>query len=250
MTMTLHRVRRAGVAALALLSASPALAEFTGFKLENKTWEYDGLDHGFVVFELYANFTSPNDTVVNVFGGEFVANHDFYQPDESSLPSKKSFYDTNGPWDSFVTIGFLYGGGAGNPDGPDAGITGDTNAATLDPSFFEEGFLFGKKIDDPQSDPTKGAGWFNANPTANNIQGKAGTYEDLKVLLGRFTFELGQGSWVYTMTGKISLTYKPNGIGSSQIFDQTFFAMHHPAPAGAMLFVVAGLIPNRRCRKV
>jgi hypothetical protein len=238
----------AGFAGSLILSAA-ASAEFTGFKLENKTAALGGIEAGFMVFELYANFDNALDTVVNVFGGEITANHNFYQPDEGSLPSKKTFYDTNGPWDSFVTIGFLFGGGTGNPDGPDAGTTGDSNATTLDPSFFEDNFLFGSSIDDPEGDPTKGAGWFNSNPTANNIQGQAGTYADLKVLLARFTFAIDAGDPQFTasVTGKLSLTYKPNNVGSAQVFDQAFeLTRIVPAPGAIALLGLAGLAGSRR----
>jgi hypothetical protein len=238
-------VQGMAVVTAALLSAGTAHAEFTGFKIENKTAQFDGVANGFIVFELYANFDDADDTLVNAFGAEINASKNFYQPDESSLPSKKTFYDTNGPFDSFVTIGFLYGGGTGNPDGPDAGTTGDTNAATLDPSFFEDDFLFGSKIDDPAGEPGKGAGWFNANPTVNNIQGKAGTYVDLKVLLARFTFEIG-GDFVFSVGGKLSITYKPNNVGAAQILNQEFFGLVFPAPSAVALFLAAGLTGGRR----
>jgi hypothetical protein len=235
--------------AAALLVIPAAFAEFTGFKVESKTQEYGGLEAGFFVYEIYANFDNANDTVVNIFGGEIFATENFYQPDESALPSKKSFYDTNGPWDSFVTIGFQYGGGTGNPDGPDAGTTGDTNAAGLDPSFSEESFLFGNAIDDEEGDPTKGGGWFNTNPTANNIQGKAGTYADLKVLLARFTFVIEGHGCGPTVTGKLSITYKPNNVGSAQVFDQAFeYGPLCPGPAAAWLLVACGSLGSGRRR--
>jgi hypothetical protein len=237
----------AAVVTAALFSTAAAHADFTGFSLENKTGEYDGISNGFIVFELYANFDNALDTVINVFGGEIIANHNFYQPDELSLPSKKSFYDTNGPWDSFVTIGFPYGGSTGNPDGPDAGTNGDNNATTLDPGFFQDGFLFGSSIDDPAGDPTKGAGWFNSNPTAGNIQGQAGTYAGLKVLLARFTFEIVPGdAGQYTVGGKLSITYKPQNIGSAQVLNQQFGIV--PGPAALSVLAMAGLARDRRRR--
>jgi hypothetical protein len=240
-------IRIVAAAALAIVATPTASAEFTGFKLEDKTHEYGGVETGFYVLELYANFDNGNDTVVNVFGGEFFAISNFYQSDGASLPSKKPFYDTNGPFDSFVTIGFSYGGTAGNPDGPDMGDTGDNNATVLDPSFVaaEEGFLFGDTLDDPE--PSKGVGWFNSNPTANNIQGKAGTYAGLKVLLARFTFDVDNHHNA-CLNGTLSLTYKPNNVGSAQVFDQMFELCVIPPTPGALALLALGPFASGRRR--
>jgi uncharacterized protein (TIGR03382 family) len=248
--MSTRLIGLATAAALTLIAPS-ASADFTGFDVDNKSQEYNSYASGLIVLELYALFDNPNDTLVNVWNVEMFASSDFYHSDESSLPSKKAFYDENGPFDSFVTIGFSYGGTSGNPDGPDPGATGDNNATVLDPSFFEESFLFGSSIDDPDGIPGKGAGWFNGSPIANNIQGKAGTYADNKVMLGRFAFDLTEGC--VFLAGAMSLTYKPNNVGWAQIFDHKFvyqvpLSECVPSPGAAAAMLLAGLAGGRRRR--
>lgn len=252
----------AGFAGSLILSAA-ASAGLVGLKLENVTDLYlsdsvDGDDgSGFnqynaVIFELYANFDNANDNLLNVFSGEISSSHNFHHADNgdgpTSLPFNKAFYDGNGQVDSYVTIGFKYSSGNGNPDGPDVNTTGDALKVSLDPSFNEDGFLFGNSIDDPASDPNKGAGWFSSDPGVNNIQGKAGTYGDLKVLIGRFAFTGDQGDLV-TLLGKIRLTYK-NGAVTTQTdfinFSGERAILEVPAPGAIALLGLAGLAGRRR----
>jgi hypothetical protein len=252
----------AGFAGSLILSAA-ASAGFTGLKLENVTEQYLSSDFnvtdpsGFnqynaVVFELYANFDNAADNLLNIFGAEIDASHNFYQAEDpifgpTSLPFAKGAYDAGGQVDSYVTIGFKYIGGPGNPDGPDAGGTPDPLQVALDPSFNEEGFLFGNTIDDAAQDPAKGAGWFSTNAGANNIQGVAGNYADLKVLIGRFAFT-GDAGELVTLVGSLRLTYK-NGAVTTQTGFESFEGSRVigiPAPGAIALLGLAGLAGRRR----
>jgi hypothetical protein len=219
-------------AAVCGMMTAPVEADFVGIKVENVSNQYlsgafgdvDGLgfnQYNAAIFELYANFDNVNDNVMNVFGAEFNASHPFFHQTDmsgksSSLPWKKSVYDFNGSvMDSYVTIGFQYESGAGNPDGPDANTNPDALKVSLDPAFDEEAFLSGNTIDDPDMHPSKGAGWFTTDAGPNNIQGKAGTYPDMKVLLGRFSFTTCGVLELVTLMGKLKMTYK-NGAVTSQ----------------------------------
>jgi hypothetical protein len=252
----------AGFAGSLILSAG-ADAALVGLKLENKSSTYLSGDFGTVdgsgnnqfnavVFELYANFDSAGDNLLNVFGAQINASHNFAHIDEgdgpTSLPFKKSVYDEFGQVDSYVTIGFSYGTGAPNPDGPDANGTPDALKVSVDPSFDEDTFWSGSSIDDPAQDPSKGAGWFSTDAGANNIQGLAGTYGDLKVLIGRFSFTGSQGDLV-SIIGKLKLTYK-NGAVTTQTgfldFSGERLIPVVPAPGAIALLGLAGLAGRRR----
>lgn len=246
-----------------LLLASGANAAFVGLDLENKTSTYlssepDG--KGFsvknaAILELYAVFNDPNDNLLNVFHASIQASNDFYhQPDStgsiSSLPWTKAVYDANGSnVDSFVTLGFGYSGTEGNPDGPDAGSAPDPLQVGLDPQFDEDAFLYGSTIDDPAGAAGKGAGWYTLNASAANIQGKAGTYPGMKVLIGRFSF--APGCVTYTsLSGKLRLTYK-NGATTTQTGFFSFSGIGGwscPAPSAVALLVALPMARSRRRR--
>lgn len=243
-----------GVLALTLaFPTSPARGDFIGLKVENVSTAYlsetpDGLGfslYNAVIFELYAKFDDPNDNLLNVFGAEIQASTNFYhQPNGdgnvSSLPWTKSVYDASGSrTDSFVTLGFSYVSGPGNPDGPDAEGAPDPLKVNLEPSFDESGFLFGSIIDDSQGHPAKGAGWYTPDAGVNNIQGKAGLYPGLNVLIARFAFEAGCPG-VTSVGGHCRITYK-NGPAVSQSSTVSFYGEASwlcPAPSAAMLLVI------------
>jgi MYXO-CTERM domain-containing protein len=267
----------AGFAGSLILSAA-ASAGFTGLKLENMSSTYLSADPGTfdgqgfnqynaAVFELYANFDNAGDNLLNVFGAQINGSKNFYHigadtDEQQSLPFKKSVYDAAGMVDSFVTIGFQYGGtnanpntgNPGQPDGPDAGTGGDPIKVSLDPSFDEVQFLFGSSIDDPANDPTKGAGWFGNPADANNIQGVAGNYADGKVLIGRFSFA-GDADFntseLVSILGKLRITYKSGTTGQTVQTDFLSFAGERvipavPAPGAIALLGLAGLAGRRR----
>lgn len=245
--------------------AAPAQAEFLGIQVVNKTTEYlfnlpgtDGLGHSWKdseIYELYAIFDDPNDTLINVFSAQIQGTHNFVhlpsQGADSSLPWAKQVYDdAQSKMDSYVTIGFSYIGGVGNPDGPDANVLPDPLKAAIDPSFDESKFIGGNQIDDFDSDPAKGAGWYTTEPTANNIQGKAGTYADMKVLLARFSFS-GQQGFINGVTGSLRVTYKDGGVTTKQSgfisFEKFDIFGIFPAPQAIALLPLLGL-PGRRRR--
>ena len=93
------------------------------------------------------------------------------------------FDNTDGLFDSFVTIGARTQEVAGNPD------TG--NEMTKDPSFsnFSSSTSgFGTLRTGTTSTTDAGPGWFSSDP--NNVMNKAGSYADMKIMLGHFVVDI------------------------------------------------------------
>jgi hypothetical protein len=203
--------------AFGLLAAGSVHAEFVSLHFENKTAELGGGAQGVVVLELYVKFDNPADRMSSLVGVTASASGNFVHIDSEdenpSLPLALETYQAAGSeLDSFVTIGFAYAGGAGNPDGPDANRTGDLNKTSLDPSFCEALFVEGSEIGECSGDD--GGGWYYIN-SATSIQGVAGTYSDLEVLLGRFVLPAPGG--LATLSISIDqLFYVKNGTTPMQ----------------------------------
>ena len=93
------------------------------------------------------------------------------------------FDNTDGLFDSFVTIGARTQEVAGNPD------TG--NQMTKDPSFsnFSSSTSgFGTLRTGTTSTTDAGPGWYSLDP--NNVMNKASTYADMKIMLGHFVVDI------------------------------------------------------------
>ena len=167
-------------------------------------------------------------------------------------------YDnTDGLFDSFVTIGGRTQVEAGNPD--------SGNQLAKDPSFanFSSSTSgFGTLRTGTSTTTDAGPGWYAADP--NNAMNKAGSYVDLKIMLGHFVVDvtdyLGtsntiQLSFLATYTIKIGGTTQqqnrtspgsPTQTTSSVPLTFDFYPV--PAPGAVALIGVAGAFFGKRRR--
>ena len=165
------------------------------------------------------------------------------------------FDNADGLFDSFVTIGGRTQDAAGNPD------TG--NGLSKDPSFANYSSStsgFGTLRTGTTSTTDAGPGWYSADP--NNVMNKAGSYADLKIMLGHFVVDvtsyLGtsntiQLSFLATYTIKIGGTVQQQNRTSPGSPTQTTSSVpltfnFIPAPGAVALIGLAGLISRRRAR--
>ena len=168
------------------------------------------------------------------------------------------FDNTDGLFDSFVTIGARTQEVAGNPD------TG--NQMTKDPSFsnFSSSTSgFGTLRTGTTSTTDAGPGWYSSDP--NNVMNKAGSYADLKIMLGHFVVDvtdyLGtansiQLSFLATYTIKIGGTVQQQNRTSPGSPTQTTssvpltfdFMPVIPTPGAVALIGVAGAFFGKRRR--
>ncbi len=230
----------------AFLAAATASADFIGIKMEDVSSKLVGAtpnalgqsESNTFVFELYANFSNPNDTLQNVFNANINSNHAFYHAlnfdgEKQSTPLSKSNYESWGSEvDTFVTIGFDYSGKNGNPGGA-------TNPVTLDPGFNQNAFENGTSMG-------TNAGWF-ANPPGSPAT-KAGTFGDFKILLARFAFFDPGQHYCPAISGSLQLTVKNNGVQTLQTVAIEFFTpLHCPAPPILAAFLLPLCFnPSRR----
>jgi MYXO-CTERM domain-containing protein len=245
----------------------PGSAAFVGLEVTNVTTQYidpytaDG--QGFtlgscLIFEMYATFNDPADNLIAVTNAEISSTYAaFYHMGDGSevdaLPFKQSAY-AQSAMDTYVTIGFPYVAGAGNPDGGDPGSTPDPLKIAFDPSFDFDSFLAGNAIDDVNHIPGVGTGWGSSFVDPTNIQGVAGNYLDLKILLGRFAVT-GSANDPVTLKGNLNLTYHaaggPASIQTGMLaFQKTdkIKSVAMPAPGAISLVALAGLAGRRRRR--
>ena len=166
------------------------------------------------------------------------------------------FDNTDGLVDSFVTIGGRTQDVAGNPD------TG--NQLAKDPSFsnFSSSTSgFGTLRTGTTTTTNAGPGWYAADP--NNVANKAGSYADLKIMLGHFVIDVT--SYVGTTTSlqlQFLATYTIKVGGTVQQQNRTSpgsptqatssvpltydFMPAVPAPGAVALIGVAGAFFGRR----
>ncbi len=167
------------------------------------------------------------------------------------------FDNADGLFDSFVTIGGRTQEEAANPD------TG--NGLSKDPSFANYSSStsgFGTLRTGTTSTTDAGPGWYSGDP--NNVMNKAGSYADLKIMLGHFVVDvtdyLGtansiQLSFLATYTIKIGGTTQqqnrtspgsPTQTTSSVPLTFDFYPV--PAPGAVALIGVAGAFFGKRRR--
>jgi len=154
-------------------------------------------------------------------------------------------YDnTDGLFDSFVTIGGRTQVEAGNPD--------SGNQLAKDPSFanFSSSTSgFGTLRTGTTSTTDDGPGWYSADP--NNAMNKAGSYADLKLMLGHFVVDVTNyigTSDTLTLTFNGNITIKVGGVTQQQPqFANSFnFLPPIPTPGAIALVGLAGLVSRRR----
>ena len=167
------------------------------------------------------------------------------------------FDNTDGLFDSFVTIGARTQEVAANPD--------SGNGLSKDPSFsnFSSSTSgFGTLRTGTTSTTDAGPGWYSGDP--NNVMNKAGSYADLKIMLGHFVVDvtdyLGtansiQLSFLATYTIKIGGTTQQQNRTSPGSSTQTtssvpltFDFYPVPAPGAVALIGLAGAFFGKRRR--
>ena len=168
------------------------------------------------------------------------------------------FDNADGLFDSFVTIGGRTQDAAGNPD------TG--NQLSKDPSFANYSSStsgFGTLRTGTTTTTDAGPGWYAADP--NNVMNKAGSYADLKIMLGHFVVDVTdyvgtansiQLSFLATYTIKIGGTVQQQNRTSPGSPTQTTssvpltfdFMPVIPTPGAVALIGVAGAFFGKRRR--
>ena len=160
------------------------------------------------------------------------------------------FDNADGLFDSFATIGGRTQEVAGNPD--------SGNQLAKDPSFanFSSSTSgFGTLRTGTTSTTNAGPGWYSADP--NNAMNKAGTYADLKIMLGHFVVDVtnylgtnSSGAFTNTLTLRFNgnITIKVNGTTQQQPnFANSFnFLQPIPAPGAVALIGLAAVCARRR----
>ena len=160
------------------------------------------------------------------------------------------FDNTDGLFDSFVTIGARTQEAAGNPD--------SGNGLSKDPSFSNYSSStsgFGTLRTGTTSTTDAGVGWYSSDP--NNVMNKAGSYADLKIMLGHFVVDVtsllatnSSGAFINTLTLTFNgnITIKVGGTVQQQPqFAASFnFLPPIPAPGAIALVGLAGLVSRRR----
>ena len=168
------------------------------------------------------------------------------------------FDNTDGLFDSFVTIGARTQEAAGNPD--------SGNQMTKDPSFSNYSSStsgFGTLRTGTTTTTDAGVGWFSSDP--NNVMNKAGSYADMKIMLGHFVVDVTdyvgttnsiQLSFLATYTIKIGGTVQQQNRTSPGSPTQTTssvpltfdFMPVIPTPGAVALIGVAGAFFGKRRR--
>ncbi len=154
------------------------------------------------------------------------------------------FDNADGLFDSFATIGGRTQDVAGNPD--------SGNQLAKDPifaNFSSSTTGFGTCRTGTTSTTDDRPGWYSADP--NNAMNKAGSYADLKIMLGHFVVDVTSyigTSDTLTLTFNGNITIKVGGVTQQQPqFANSFnFLTPIPAPGAIALVGLAGLVSRRR----
>ncbi len=277
-----------GFVAASLVVATSAQAAVTGYSgvQTYMTKVVSGVTRTYSAIDVFVDCNNAADYIVNVYGqrassatksvistvkngvinaatatNATAANGVWFNQGTGTNKSWAPDYDnTDGLFDSFVTIGARTQDAAGNPD------TG--NGLAKDPSFANYSSStsgFGTLRTGTTSTTDAGPGWYSGDP--NNVMNKAGSYADLKIMLGHFVVDvtdyLGttnsiQLSFLATYTIKINGTTQqqnrtspgsPTQTTSSVPLTFNFIpAPGAPAPGAVALIGLAGLASRRRAR--
>jgi hypothetical protein len=216
--------------------------------------------HRFSVMDVYVDCSGAYDKLVNFYGG--ASSTSFVRTSLNGVTNGGSaLAASNGAafaqaagtgwlasgaasgssWDSFVTIGSrtqdeASGVVASDPYFLNAGSAG---AGTVAGGNTSQGLY-------------AGAGWYTSSPTGSHVF--AGTYADMRIMLGRFSVETTNMSAtdVLTLQFKGNVTMRVDGASAGtgtavQIaFDQSFTYGYLPAPGACALLGMAGLGTRRR----
>ena len=224
----------AAVCALAAAVTSVSSATFIEFYTVKTQTSNSGVDLD--VYNLYARFSGPTDTIVNAFNLNRLdsgVTNIFYHKDNSDYnggvlqkefgtwsPSQTGSPTGNRPFDSWLTIG---------------GTTAGTNSTSADPSWPTAGGSW-SRADIPNG---VNVGWFNGNPP--NLQGRVGVGANLadSVRLGQFVIDRDANGGTWNL--KIGYT---DGVSTQVQFAENQFQL--PAPGALALLGLAGLAGRRR----
>ena len=220
-----------GTAATAALATS-ASADFTGF---------DGMVEevgDFTVIKMYAVYDAA-DVALNVFNAQIVTK------DAGGFNQSDVQIGAGGTWapnaslnipgfadsaiDSFATIGY----GVGNEAA--------TNGSALDPSWLEASGGLGAYV-------PSGAGWYNGNPTNDQVAQSVEGIGDYAVWVGQFAFATSR----VESAGSTNFFIFDCEMGSKDGAGEVFFGgdayIWTPAP-GALALLGLGGVASRRRRK-
>ncbi len=234
-----------------------------------------GVTRTYSAIDVFVDCTNPADYIVNYYGVQLkksfvgtvlngVSNSAtatnatatngvlFNQGTGTNKGWAPDFENADGLYDSFATIGGRTQEAAGNPD--------SGNQLAKDPSFanFSSSTSgFGTLRTGTTSTTDDGPGWYSADP--NNAMNKAGSYADLKIMLGHFVVDVtnylgtnssGAFTNTLTLTFNGNITIKVGGTVQQQpVFANSFnFLTPIPAPGAVALIGLAVLVSRRRAR--
>ena len=200
-----------GFVAASLVVATSTQAAVTGYSGVQTTMTkvVSGVTRTYSAIDVFVNCNNAADYIVNVYGqrassatksvistvkngvinaatatNATAANGVlFNQGTGTNKGWNPDFDNTDGLFDSFVTIGGRTQDVAGNPD------TG--NQMSKDPSFSNYSSStsgFGTLRTGTTSTTDAGPGWYSLDP--NNVMNKASTYADMKIMLGHFVVDV------------------------------------------------------------
>ena len=228
-------IRNLSIATIsATIIAASASADMTGFAYQNGyAWSgstFGGSTSGYVV-DLYLEFDSMDDVLLNVYNYNQVGGSDSYYQGLTAagwapnLQSGPFETDDALEFDSFIAIGDT-GPTNGNPDQ----MAG--NGVSVDPNFG--GNTAGA--------PGTNAGWYNGNPnnTIGMAQQTVHTANGIGVFIGRFSVENSNGFSLEGSSGQATFNQGPGTDGLQESFVVV------PAPGALALLGVAGLAGRRR----
>jgi uncharacterized protein (TIGR03382 family) len=216
-----------------LAVASAASADFTGF---------DGMVEevgDFTVIKMYAVYDNA-DIALNVFNAQIVTK------DAGGFNQSDVQIGAGGTWapnasldipgfadsaiDSFATIGYAVGSGS-----PGAA----TNGSALDPSWLEASGGLGAFV-------PSGAGWYNGNPTNDQVAQSVEGIGDYAVWVGQFAFATSR----VEAAGALDFFIFDCEMGSKTASGEVFFGgdayIWTPAPGALALFGLGGVASRRR----
>jgi hypothetical protein len=205
----------------------------------------------FSVMDVYVAFNGQYDKLVNFYGQ--AGSTSMVRTSLNGVANGASFAQATGTgwmasasaggnaWDSFVSIG-------ARTQDEAAGIVA-SDPYFLNANTAGAGTVAGGST---SQGAFAGAGWYTNSPTGSHTL--AGSYEDLRIMLGRFSVETTNLSAtdVLTLQFKGNVTMKVNGLSAGAgttvqtAFDQTFTYGFVPAPGAIALLGLAGLRGRRR----
>ena len=226
MSRPLNFLRLAACAAATTIASEAVHGAFVQFVVTASNTSFSG--QNLVVYNVYARFNGPTDTLLNVYnvgpvgGSSFTG---FWHKDNASYnsgvlsqefgtwnPGLTGSVTANRPYDSYVTVG---------------SIANSTNSTSADPGWSQGGNADARSWNRPDVPTNGGVGWFNANPPS--LQGRVGvnvnTATDVRI--GQFVLSPGHGLQTFVAT----IGYNTGVAGSGALFSTAQFTLGGDCPA-------------------